>query len=184
VPDNGKTHVLSCYKYGDCLPAGNDQTPRSQLHCQYIANPFNMHIRPVTRNDISVLADIAVAAFRNDEMYSSFFPASAVESGAFRRNHLLRMRKRIVDVGMRGFVIESDENDDFWSGEKDILGYAFWSRAGTSEAARKWQTDSLYMSTIPSFLLLVLLIISNVIHRARKRSHRSGKLVFQELPRS
>ncbi|PQE13223.1 GCN5-related N-acetyltransferase protein [Rutstroemia sp. NJR-2017a BBW] len=104
-----------------------------------------MHIRPVTRNDISKLADIAVAAFRNDEVYSSFFPASAVESGAFRRSHLLRMRKRIVDVGMRGFVVESDEDDDFWNGEKDILGYAFWSRTGTSEAARKWQTDSLYM---------------------------------------
>ncbi|PQE03027.1 GCN5-related N-acetyltransferase protein [Rutstroemia sp. NJR-2017a BVV2] len=104
-----------------------------------------MHIRPVTRDDISVIADISVAAFRNDEMYSCFFPAAAVESGALRRSNLLRIRKRIVDVGIRGFVAESDENDDFWSGEKDILGYAFWSRAGTSEAARKWQTDSLYM---------------------------------------
>jgi hypothetical protein len=98
-----------------------------------------------------------VAAFRNDEVYSCFFPASAIESGAFRRSNLLRMRKRIVDVGIRGFVMESDEKDDFWNGESDILGYAFWSRAGTSEAARKWQTDSWYMSTIPSFLLLILL---------------------------
>ncbi|KAF7897097.1 hypothetical protein EAF00_005325 [Botryotinia globosa] len=38
----------------------------------------------------------------------------------------------------------SDEDDEFWSGESELLGYAFWTRVGKSEAAKKWQTDTLF----------------------------------------
>jgi hypothetical protein len=106
-----------------------------------------MHIRATTRDDIPMIAEIASAAFRDDNLFSIFFPPVASNSSAFYRKNLLRVRKRFVDIGTRSFVAESDDTDEFWTGKSGILGYSFWTRNGKSDVARKWQADCFSMST-------------------------------------
>ncbi|KAA8567543.1 hypothetical protein MFRU_048g00410 [Monilinia fructicola] len=103
-----------------------------------------MHLRPLARDDLPSIADLGTVAFRDDNLQTIFFPPKAVENGSLRRNIILRIRKRLVETGTHCFVSESDETDEFWSGKPELLGYAFWVRVGKSEAARKWQTDTLF----------------------------------------
>lgn len=105
-----------------------------------------MHLRPLTRNDLSSLADLGNEAFRDDNLQAIFWPPEAVENGSLRRTVMMRIRKRLVEVGTHCVVAVSDENDEFYSGTPELLGYSFWTRVGRSEAARKWQTDSLFNS--------------------------------------
>ncbi|ESZ91272.1 hypothetical protein SBOR_8339 [Sclerotinia borealis F-4128] len=102
-----------------------------------------MHLRPVIRDDLPCIADIGTEAFRDDNLQTIFFPPKAVENGSLRRNIMLRIRRRLVETGTHCFVSVSDEKDEFWSGKPELLGYAFWVRVGKSEAAMKWQTDTL-----------------------------------------
>jgi len=104
-----------------------------------------MHLRPLTRDDLTYTASISNVAFRDDPLHTMFFPPKAVESGSLRRNSMRRIRKRLVEKGTHCFVSESDEKDEFWSGQPEILGYVFWVRVGKSAAARKWQADTLFM---------------------------------------
>ncbi|CAD6447582.1 a0b476ac-209d-4a3f-bf69-f14ecd4d24f4 [Sclerotinia trifoliorum] len=102
-----------------------------------------MHLRPVTRDDLSSIADIASEAYRDDSLQRIFFPPKAVENGSQRRKSMLRIRKRLVEASTRCIVSVSDEKDEFWSGKPELLGYANWTRVGKSEAANNWQIDSL-----------------------------------------
>ncbi|KAJ8065073.1 hypothetical protein OCU04_005786 [Sclerotinia nivalis] len=103
-----------------------------------------MHLRPLTRDDLPSVADLRSEAFRDDNLQTIFFPPKAVENGSLRRNIMLRIRKRLVEASTRCFVSVSDEKDEFWSGKPELLGYAYWTRVGKSEAANKWQTDNLF----------------------------------------
>lgn len=105
-----------------------------------------MHLRSLSRDDLPSLALIGTEAFCDDNLQTILFPPKAVENGSLHRNILLRIRKCLVEIGTHCIVSESDEKDGFWSGKSEVLGYAFWTRVGKSEAARKWQTDSLFSS--------------------------------------
>ncbi|KAF7949208.1 hypothetical protein EAE96_008375 [Botrytis aclada] len=103
-----------------------------------------MHLRPLKRDNLPALVDLGTEAFRDDDLQTILFPPEAIANGSLRRNINLRVRKRLVEAGTHCYVSVSDEDDAFWSGESELLGYAFWTKVGKSEAAKKWQTDSLY----------------------------------------
>ncbi|APA10127.1 hypothetical protein sscle_06g048970 [Sclerotinia sclerotiorum 1980 UF-70] len=103
-----------------------------------------MHLRPLTRDDLPYIADIVSEAYRDDPLQKIFFPPKAVENGSRRRKSMLRIRKRFVEANTRCIVSVSDENDEFWSGKPEFLGFSNWTRVGKSEAATKWQTDGLF----------------------------------------
>jgi len=102
-----------------------------------------MHIRPITSTDIPAVMDIGSEAFRNDVLFTWLFPNGAQNPNDLRRYNLQRIRSRLVQVGLHGLVAEADEKDDKWCGKSELVGYAFWLRAGDSSEAMKWQTDSL-----------------------------------------
>jgi len=52
-----------------------------------------------------------------------------------------------VQPGLHGFVAETEEKDDRWSGKTELYGYVFWLRVGEGVEAQKWKNnDSLYSS--------------------------------------
>ncbi|KAK6601332.1 GNAT family protein [Botrytis cinerea] len=103
-----------------------------------------MHLRLLKRDDLPALSDLGTEAFRDDNLQTILFPPEAVANGSLRRSINLRIRKRLVEAGTHCYVSMSDEDDEFWSGTPELLGYAFWTRVGKSEAAKKWQTDTLF----------------------------------------
>ncbi|KAM0194423.1 hypothetical protein ACHAPC_000897 [Botrytis cinerea] len=125
-----------------------------------------MHLRLLKRDDLPALADLGTEAFRDDNLQTILFPPEAVANGSLRRSINLRIRKRLVEAGTHCYVSMSDEDDEFWSGTPELLGYAFWTRVGKSEAAKKWQTDTLFSSMIsPTFYLVNPLIIKTELER-------------------
>jgi len=65
-----------------------------------------------------------------------------------RRSQAIRFRMRLVSAGQLGFVVETEPGDPDWSGKPEVVGYAYFLRWGKDEAAKKWQTDSLFWSRL------------------------------------
>lgn len=109
-----------------------------------------MRIRPIARADLPAIRDIAYDAFRTDELFHWLFPGMHKYPDDLRRFQLLRIRRRIVEKGNQGWVVETEETDSEWIGEPEIMGFAFWVRSGKDGASKKWSEDSLFNSMCQS----------------------------------
>ena len=109
--------------------------------------PADMHIRPVTRNDLPEIGDLIFHTFQNDGLFKYLYPHQNQYPDDLRRQHLLRLRNRFVEVGSHGFVTVTDQSDADWKGTTEITGIAFCVRTGDDEVARRWRKDSLFNST-------------------------------------
>jgi len=108
-----------------------------------------MHIRPLIRGDLPDVKEITFQTFKNDEMYTYLQPNFNKYPDDVRRVMMIRLRTRAVGVGQIGLVAVTDEGDSSWTGRPEIAGYAFITRLGNDEGAKRWQTDSLFKSTPP-----------------------------------
>lgn len=83
-----------------------------------------MHIRLLTRDDISVCADITGAAFIDNLFFAFLAPHRHAYPDAWRKFHLERLRRRCVTPGTWGVVCVEKSS----TGEEEILGYGVWMR--------------------------------------------------------
>ncbi|KAF1811833.1 acyl-CoA N-acyltransferase [Eremomyces bilateralis CBS 781.70] len=102
-----------------------------------------MRIRPLEPKDISEVADLQVAAFLHDELFTWFDPELEKHPEELRRVRLARTRNRMEEVGCHGFVLEIDSEDGCAVDGKRIAGMTMWQREGNDELARRWQHDTL-----------------------------------------
>ncbi|KAL6720921.1 hypothetical protein ACLMJK_000020 [Lecanora helva] len=102
-----------------------------------------MHIRDVIPADFSETASMSVDAFWDDELYAYTNPLRAQYPNDFRDLFLRRHRLRYWSSGYIFHVAVTDDGDqDHISGGK-VVGYAIWSRRGTSDLAKAWRKQTL-----------------------------------------
>lgn len=107
-----------------------------------------MRIRPMTRDDVGIVADINMRAFADDELFNWLYPHKDQYLEDSRRWQRLVLRSRLVERGSRGSVCETEPSDDCWDETLGsvIVGYCFFVLKGSGDKAQKWQTQSLSKS--------------------------------------
>ncbi|KAF1973898.1 acyl-CoA N-acyltransferase [Bimuria novae-zelandiae CBS 107.79] len=103
-----------------------------------------MRVRSLTRDDLPAVADIAFHAFEKDEFFGWLNPGRDKYPDDLRRSQKILMRRRLVTPGQYGYVAETEEGDEDWTGKSEILGFAFYSRSVGDEAAKRWRADTLF----------------------------------------
>lgn len=107
-----------------------------------------MRIRPVSRSDITTIAEIGNATFADDALNNWLYPGKKQYPDDSRRWQILRLRSRLVEPGSYGLVCETESGDDVWNetAGSQIIGYIFFIAKGQGEEVEKWQNDCLMNS--------------------------------------
>lgn len=107
-----------------------------------------MRIRPLTRDDLPAVADIAFYAFEKDEFFGWLNPKRDKYPGDLRKSQNILLRTRLVTPGQYGYVTVTEEGDLDWTGKEEIVGFAFYIRSEGDEAAKTWRKDTLFNSKV------------------------------------
>ncbi|KAI9755470.1 MAG: hypothetical protein M4579_004261 [Chaenotheca gracillima] len=102
-----------------------------------------MRIRRGIADDLPTVASVGADAFREDILFALLNPGRHGYPNDFREGILRRSQMRFYTPGCHLVVAETDERDSDFTGTHEIMGYAWWEREGTSNAARAWQLDPL-----------------------------------------
>lgn len=94
-----------------------------------------MRIRPLTRQDLSIVADIHAAAFWDDQISIWLYPHKEQYPNDFRDFWFRWMQFAYCQPGFRIWVVEDEETGA-------VLGSALWERRGKTEVARSWRKDT------------------------------------------
>lgn len=90
-----------------------------------------MHLRPVTRQDLSRITEIAEVAFLDSEMAQYLNPDRHRYPEAWHRLCSEATRRRFVKPNLCGFVCVNESSTH--GGREQILGHAWWQRVGVTE---------------------------------------------------
>ena len=97
---------------------------------------YKMRMRPMIRSDLPKVISIVNKAFANDELVRWLFPQMDAYPDDVRRYQVIRMRIRFSDPDSHGFVAVLEEGDEEWTGEEEVVGFAFYTRPTRKE--KQW----------------------------------------------
>ncbi|KAF2873565.1 acyl-CoA N-acyltransferase [Massariosphaeria phaeospora] len=120
----------------------------------------------MTRDDLPTVGAITYKTFAEDELFAWLSPKQHLYPDDVRRSQLLRLRKRLVNVGSHGIVMVTEKTDSGWTGNAEVVGFAFSCRTGDDAASHKWKTDSIANKLERYLLGWELLYESKVLNRA------------------
>lgn len=85
-----------------------------------------MHLRCGRREDLPYVADIASAAFWDDEIVEFLAPYRNAFPLSHRASYLYRIKRHFY-AGESLVVAVTDSQDPHWTGKEVIIGFAVWS---------------------------------------------------------
>ncbi|KAJ5152614.1 GNAT family acetyltransferase [Penicillium canariense] len=96
-------------------------------------------LRPICREDLPFVADVAAQAMLEDELFAYLCPHRHTHYADFRLAFLRRLKRRMVTPGCVMVVaVEQTEPEHELNGGARIRGYAAWERMGTGAGAARW----------------------------------------------
>lgn len=107
-----------------------------------------MHLRPMHIADIPDIADLSAESHFDDEIVDFIAPHRRRYYTSYRDSFVRRIYTRSLRPGWIYWVAETDEDDEPTAPQKSrgkkeiggrIVGYAAWTRIGTSPVANKWK---------------------------------------------
>jgi hypothetical protein len=101
-------------------------------------SPSQIRVRPAVYSDAPDIRAVQNAAFRKSALEEYLAPHRNEFPDDHVRNGLGKTKKALVSPGYWQFVAVVEEN-----GKEKIVGAALWTRRGKSEAAKRWQGDSI-----------------------------------------
>ena len=102
-----------------------------------------MHIRPATLADCSQTSSLSVTSYNDDELFAWMNPRRKEYPDHWRYFFLRRQQMRYWSPEQVFYVAVTDEQDNDWSGQSQVTGYAIWARRGDTKAATSWRKQSL-----------------------------------------
>lgn len=106
-----------------------------------------MHLRPMHLRDLPDVADLSAETQLDDELVEFIAPQRHKYYASYRNGTARRIYARSLKPGWFYWVAETDEGDEPTALQKSrgetelggrIVGYAAWTRVGTSPVARNW----------------------------------------------
>lgn len=94
-----------------------------------------MHLRCGRREDLPYVADIASAAFWDDEIVNFLAPYRHSFPLSHRAGYLHRIKRQFY-AGESLVVAVTDSHDTQWTGKEVITGFAVWSDTQDNSLAR------------------------------------------------
>jgi GNAT superfamily N-acetyltransferase len=103
-----------------------------------------MHMRRATNKDLSRIIDILQAGNSTDAFARYFNRDTELYPASYRIGCYRYIRGELLNPGALGFVVET-EASDYTEGTAakapDVVGFAIWSRSGTSDVAKRWRRE-------------------------------------------
>lgn len=101
-----------------------------------------MYLRDATLGDIPRLVEIWLVAFLEDTSYNAVFPWRKEFPDEYQRLWTTKITTEFLQAEGGYLVVETDVIDGKGRSGKEVVGWALWTRKGSSQAAKKIRADN------------------------------------------